>query len=68
MIVIDAQVHIWSNTVVPTFGLHRKVAAFSADELSCEMEGGRRSGLDSSAGPLGSRFKCVRHSSRREAP
>jgi hypothetical protein len=25
MKIIDAQVHIWSQTVVPTSGLHRKV-------------------------------------------
>jgi predicted TIM-barrel fold metal-dependent hydrolase len=38
MKIIDAQVHIWSKTVVPTFGLHRKVAAFTADELLREMD------------------------------
>ena len=33
MRIVDAQVHIWSKTVVPTFGLHRKVTAFTADQL-----------------------------------
>ena len=33
MKIIDAQVHIWSKTVVPTSGLHRKVAKFTAEEL-----------------------------------
>ena len=38
MKIIDAQVHIWSQTVVPTSGLHRKVSRFSAEELLSEME------------------------------
>ena len=38
MKIVDAQVHIWSKTVVPTSGLHRKVAAFTADELLHEMD------------------------------
>jgi predicted TIM-barrel fold metal-dependent hydrolase len=36
--VIDAQVHLWSKTVVPTSGLHRKVARFTAEELLAEMD------------------------------
>jgi predicted TIM-barrel fold metal-dependent hydrolase len=38
MKIIDAQVHIWSQTVVPTSGLHRKVSRFSAEELLIEMD------------------------------
>ena len=33
MKIIDAQVHIWSQTVTPTSGLHRKVAKFTAEEV-----------------------------------
>lgn len=38
MKIIDAQVHIWSKTVVPTSGLHRKVEKFTAEELLKEMD------------------------------
>ena len=38
MKIIDAQVHIWSQTVVPTSGLHRKVQKFTAEELLKEMD------------------------------
>ena len=38
MKVIDAQVHIWSQAVVPTFGLHRKISKFTAEELLKEMD------------------------------
>ena len=38
MKIIDAQVHIWSQTVVPPSGLHRKVTKFTAEELSKEMD------------------------------
>jgi len=38
MKIIDAQVHIWSKTVVPTSGLHRKVSKFTAEELLKEMD------------------------------
>jgi len=38
MKIIDAQVHIWSQTVVPTSGLHRKVAKFTAEEVLAEMD------------------------------
>jgi len=38
MKIIDAQVHIWSQTVTPTSGLHRKVAKFTAEELLPEMD------------------------------
>jgi predicted TIM-barrel fold metal-dependent hydrolase len=38
MKIIDAQVHIWSQTVVPTSGLHRKVSTFTAEELLSEMD------------------------------
>src|SRR5262249_5602 len=36
--VMDAQVHIWSQTVSPTSGLHRKVEKFTAEELLKEMD------------------------------
>ena len=35
---IAAQVHIWSQTVTPTTGLHRKVEKFTAEELLKEMD------------------------------
>ncbi|MBR1146841.1 amidohydrolase [Bradyrhizobium sp. AUGA SZCCT0431] len=38
MKIIDAQVHIWSQTVTPTSGLHRKVAKFTAEEVLVEMD------------------------------
>ena len=38
MKIIDAQVHIWSQTVVPTSGLHRKVSKFTAEEVLKEMD------------------------------
>src|ERR1700749_2930822 len=38
MTIIDAQVHIWSQTVVPTSGLHRKVERFTAEDLLKEMD------------------------------
>src|ERR1700744_172866 len=38
MKIIDAQVHIWSQTVVPTSGLHRKVEKFTAEEVLNEMD------------------------------
>ena len=38
MKVIDAQVHIWSQTVVPPTGAHRKVETFTAEELVAEMD------------------------------
>src|SRR5207249_570167 len=37
MKIIDAQVHIWSQAVIPPSGLHRKVATFTAEELLTEM-------------------------------
>ncbi|MBR1226545.1 amidohydrolase family protein [Bradyrhizobium sp. AUGA SZCCT0176] len=33
-----SQVHIWSQTVTPTSGLHRKVAKFAAEEVLAEMD------------------------------
>jgi predicted TIM-barrel fold metal-dependent hydrolase len=36
--IIDAQVHIWSRTVTPPTGLHRKVSKFTAEELLKEMD------------------------------
>jgi len=36
--IVDAQVHIWSQTVVPTSGLHRKVSKFTVEELLSEMD------------------------------
>jgi predicted TIM-barrel fold metal-dependent hydrolase len=38
MKIIDAQVHIWSQTVVPTSGLHRKVEKLTAEEILKEMD------------------------------
>jgi predicted TIM-barrel fold metal-dependent hydrolase len=38
MKIIDAQVHMWSQTVTPTTGLHRKVEKFTAEELLDEMD------------------------------
>ena len=38
MKIIDAQVHIWSKTVMPTTGKHRKVEKFTAEELLAEMD------------------------------
>ena len=38
MRIVDAQVHIWSQTVVPPSGLHRKVDQFTAEELLAEMD------------------------------
>jgi predicted TIM-barrel fold metal-dependent hydrolase len=38
MKVIDAQVHLWSKTVMPTTGKHRKVEQFTAEELLKEMD------------------------------
>src|SRR5262249_44321173 len=38
MKVIDAQIHIWSKTVVPPSGLHRKVEKFTAEEALTEMD------------------------------
>ena len=38
MKIIDAQVHIWSRTVVPTSGLHRKVEKFTAEEVLSQMD------------------------------
>jgi predicted TIM-barrel fold metal-dependent hydrolase len=36
--IIDAQAHIWSQTVTPPSGLHRKVEKFTAEELLSEMD------------------------------
>lgn len=38
MKIIDAQVHIWSQTVTPPSGLHRKVERFSAEKCLKEMD------------------------------
>ncbi len=38
MKVIDAQVHIWRQTVVPTTGKHRKVSKVTAEEMLKEMD------------------------------
>ena len=46
MKIIDAQVHIWSQTVVPPGGGHRQVSSFTAEELLAEMkEAGVDAGL-----------------------
>jgi predicted TIM-barrel fold metal-dependent hydrolase len=38
MKVIDAQVHIWSQTVIPSGGGHRQVSKLTAEELLGEMD------------------------------
>jgi predicted TIM-barrel fold metal-dependent hydrolase len=38
MKIIDAQIHIWSKTVTPPSGLHRKVEKFSTEECLKEMD------------------------------
>ena len=38
MKIVDAQVHIWSQTVTPPSGLHRKVSKFTAEECLTEMD------------------------------
>jgi predicted TIM-barrel fold metal-dependent hydrolase len=38
MKIIDAQVHIWRQTVVPTTGKHRKVSLVSAEQMLKEMD------------------------------
>ena len=38
MKIIDAQVHIWSQTVTPPSGMHRKVEKFTAEEMLKEMD------------------------------
>jgi predicted TIM-barrel fold metal-dependent hydrolase len=38
MKIIDAQVHIWSQTVIPTSGLHRKLEKFTAEDVLKEMD------------------------------
>ncbi|HEY2876428.1 MAG TPA: amidohydrolase family protein [Reyranella sp.] len=37
MKIIDAQVHLWSQTVIPPVSNHRQVQSFSAEELLAEM-------------------------------
>src|SRR5262245_46004256 len=38
MKIIDAQIHIWSQTVTPPSGLHRKVQSFTAEQALAEMD------------------------------
>jgi predicted TIM-barrel fold metal-dependent hydrolase len=38
MKIIDAQVHIWTDAVVPPSGLHRKVKSFTAEDCLEEMD------------------------------
>ncbi|MCX7365342.1 MAG: amidohydrolase family protein [Alphaproteobacteria bacterium] len=38
MKIIDAQVHIWSQTVIPPGSGHRQVPSFTAEELLSEMD------------------------------
>jgi predicted TIM-barrel fold metal-dependent hydrolase len=38
MKIIDAQAHIWSKTIKPPSGLHRKVSQFTAEALLKEMD------------------------------
>jgi predicted TIM-barrel fold metal-dependent hydrolase len=47
MKIIDAQVHLWSQTVVPPGGGHSQVSSFTAEELLAEMaEAGVDAGLN----------------------
>ncbi|MDB5486908.1 MAG: hypothetical protein JWQ58_623, partial [Reyranella sp.] len=38
MKIVDAQIHIWSQTVTPPSGLHRKVESFTAEQALKEMD------------------------------
>ena len=38
MKIVDAQVHIWGQTIKPPTGAHRKVSKFTAEELLKEMD------------------------------
>jgi predicted TIM-barrel fold metal-dependent hydrolase len=38
MKLIDAQVHVWSQTVNPVAAGHREITRFSAEELLAEMD------------------------------
>ena len=38
MKIIDAQIHIWAQTVVQPSGLHRKVEKFTAEDALKEMD------------------------------
>ena len=38
MKIVDAQVHIWQQTVTPPTGKHRKVSKVSAEEMLKEMD------------------------------
>ena len=38
MKIVDAQVHIWSQTVTPPSGKHRKVSKVSAEDMLMEMD------------------------------
>ena len=42
MKIIDAQVHIWSQTVTPPTGKHRKVPRITAEEMLAEMDAAER--------------------------
>ncbi len=48
MKVIDAQVHLWSQAIVPPGGGHRQVQSFSAEELLAEMA---EAGVDGALSP-----------------
>ena len=37
MKIIDAQVHLWSQAVIPPVSEHRQVPSFTAEELLAEM-------------------------------
>ena len=38
MKIVDAQIHIWGQTVTPPSGLHRKVSTFTAEQALKEMD------------------------------
>ncbi len=55
MKIVDAQIHIWSQTVTPPSGLHRKVESFTAEAgAEGNGRGRRRCRADPSALQLGS--------------
>ena len=57
MLIVDAQVHIWSSGT-PTNANHRQVAAFTKDDLLKEMdEAGVDAAVHPSAGVLGSELQ-----------
>jgi len=54
MKIIDAQVHLWSQTVIPPGGGHRQVKASGRGAAGGDGRSGCRRWIESSAGELGS--------------